>query len=88
MDQNEYNLQLKIAILCGEKNSCGTKINYKSEATSVKKALEINMKKGRNLEAYPCPFCNGWHLGSKKTKEDIDKITEGKDRFFKLLEQK
>ncbi len=76
MDIDEYNLQLKIAYLCGKQNSCGSKINYKSEETANKKALEINNKKGRNLEAYPCPFCNGWHVGSRKTKEDINRIIE------------
>jgi hypothetical protein len=55
-----------ISAISGQEHSCGNKIDYKSEQTATKSADKINTKRGDNkLEAYPCYWCEGWHIGHK-----------------------
>ncbi len=55
-----------VSALSGKDNACGNKIDYKSETTANKSALSINRKRNNNsLEAYPCYWCEGWHIGHK-----------------------
>lgn len=62
-------LHRKAALDSGKDRACTGKIDYKSEATAEKAAIALNKKTERPnfhiLEAYPCPFCNGWHIGRK-----------------------
>jgi len=48
---------------------CGKKIDYKSKETAKRSATRMNEKgRARNpLEAYQCKYCQGWHIGRKKT---------------------
>jgi hypothetical protein len=28
-------------------------------------ALQLRLEEGVDLDPYPCPYCNGWHLASR-----------------------
>lgn len=78
MDEELKQLHINAALKAGEERSCGKKIDYKSEETASKAAVSINKKgKARNeLEPYPCPFCNGWHIGKVMPKDILEKFLE------------
>ena len=58
---------------------CGKKIDYKSEESATRAALSMNAKQREGyheLEAYPCFYCNGWHIGRKMPEEEMMKYIE------------
>jgi hypothetical protein len=69
MDTELMELHKKAALSSGKERACEGKINFKSEETADKAAARLNKKTDRPnfhlLEAYPCPFCEGWHIGRK-----------------------
>lgn len=69
MDAELVELHKKAALSSGKDRACEGKINFKSEETAEKAAARLNKKTDRPnfhlLEAYPCPFCEGWHIGRK-----------------------
>jgi len=69
MDAELIELHKKAALSSGKNRACEGKINFKSEETAEKAASRLNKKTNRPnfhlLEAYPCPFCEGWHIGRK-----------------------
>lgn len=60
----------------GEENSCTSparaKVKY-SEQAAYKAAAKMTAKNtdGKLLEAYPCPFCEFWHIGRAMTFDEI-----------------
>jgi hypothetical protein len=52
-----------VSFLCGKKNSCGNKIDYKSQSSANKASVSFGNKVKREFEAYNCWFCDGWHIG-------------------------
>ena len=47
--------------------SCEKKIRYGRMSTALK-AVDRLAKKGKtHLEAYPCLYCEGFHIGRKRT---------------------
>ena len=67
MDAKTIAWHLDIGRLAGKESACGKKVDYKSEATAEKAAASMNKKSDRVLEAYPCYWCRGWHIGRKMT---------------------
>jgi hypothetical protein len=65
MNENLYQLHLKAGFIIGKEKTCGNKINYTKEEKAVRAAEKMNNKNNtkNTLEAYPCAFCNGWHIG-------------------------
>lgn len=61
----------RAATYYGEQASCGTKIRY-SEASALRAAESMTAKRtdGKQLEAYPCPWCERWHVGRKMSDEE------------------
>jgi hypothetical protein len=59
--------------VCGRDATCGTKVDYKSEATAAKVADKLNAKGNRRnvLEPYPCYFCEGYHIGRKMSEDEL-----------------
>lgn len=80
MDSNIAELHIKAGIKCGIEYTCGKKINYKSEESAIKSADSLNKKINRpnyhELEAYPCAFCGGWHIGRKMTMEELIELSK------------
>jgi hypothetical protein len=56
---------LEAATRSGEARSCGTKIRYGTIAEATTAAYRVTeMNAGsKELEPYPCPWCNGYHVG-------------------------
>ena len=73
MDEKLKELHIKAGKKAGEEKTCGKKIRY-SEKSALKAAEKMNKKPTtRNeLEAYPCAFCEKWHIGRKMTEEYLE----------------
>lgn len=58
--------------LCGRDNSCvyerdgvrKPKIDYRSQQSAARAALDLTIKWGRDMDAYQCWYCRGWHVGN------------------------
>ena len=63
---------LEVGRVSGQERTCGKKVDYKSEETAVKVADKLNARGDRRnlLEAYPCYWCSGWHIGRAMTDAD------------------
>jgi hypothetical protein len=70
MNQDLFDLHLRAGIAYGEEATCGMKIDYKSEESAERSAKAMTVRYGRSLEAYPCAFCGGWHIGRQMTYEE------------------
>ena len=81
MDEDIYNLHLEAGKAIGRDKTCGRKIDYKTEQKAIESATRMNLKPNtRNiLEAYPCAFCHGWHIGRAMTKEELESYIERSD---------
>lgn len=40
------------------------KARFGSEADANRAAFQARLDHGTELVAYPCPYCQGWHLGT------------------------
>jgi hypothetical protein len=78
MEKSLQELHLKIGFIIGAEKTCGSKIDYKTEVSADRAAESMNSKpKTRNiLEAYPCAFCNGWHIGRAMTRSELESYLE------------
>lgn len=70
MEKWEIDMHLAAGKAYGRENTCGRKIDYKSEESAVRAAEALSAKFDRELEAYPCAFCFGWHIGRTMTAEE------------------
>ena len=53
-----------VSMLCGEDNSCGIKIDYRSQPSAEKAAVKVSKKFQKQFDVYQCWFCRGWHVGN------------------------
>ncbi len=67
MSVAEQRMHLLAALVYGRAASCGEKVNYRHEARAVQVAADMTVRRGRELEAYPCYWCAGWHVGRTMT---------------------
>jgi hypothetical protein len=65
MDDSTMAMHLAAGRAYGEEATCGRKVNYKTEASADRGAAAMTAKRtdGKVLEAYPCWWCKGWHIG-------------------------
>ena len=70
MDETEIRMHLRAGEAAGIERTCGTKTDFKSEETATKVAPKVSAKFGHDMEAYPCAFCSGWHVGRTMTVEE------------------
>ena len=79
MDEDIYNLHLKEGISIDKDRTCCNKTNYKSEEKAIDAAEQMNGKPNtRNiLEAYPCAFCQGWHIGRAMARAELESYLDG-----------
>lgn len=68
MDKEIYEKHIEAALIAGVESACGKKVKHPTEDVANKVANSLNVakeKKGeiKRVEAYPCPFCNMWHVG-------------------------
>lgn len=71
MDTYLQELHKKYALRAGKDRSCGNKVDYKSYETANKTALKLSVKFKKEMEAYPCPYCDGWHIGRKLSTDEL-----------------
>lgn len=57
-----------------EYRTCGRKRRFVDVHSALKKAIEINRKKGVSLAVYECPFCHGYHL-TRQCRESLAMTT-------------
>ena len=86
MNEDIYNLHLNAGKAIGKDKTCGRKIDYQTEekaseaANSAKRTLRERMNSKPNtrniLEAYPCDFCQGWHIGRAMTRAELESYIE------------
>lgn len=71
MDEATREMHKRAALFYGRESSCGTKIKY-SEDSAVKAAESMSRKYAgtKVLEAYPCPWCERWHVGRQMTEDE------------------
>lgn len=72
MDNETKLMHLIAGAMYGEDPTCTRtsyskpKIDYAKEETAVKSAEKMSTE-DKNLEAYPCFWCGGWHIGRAMT---------------------
>lgn len=49
---------------------CKSKYRYKDEHEAYAHARKYSIERGTELDYYPCPYCNGWHLTSVTNPEE------------------
>lgn len=70
MQIREIDMHLRAGRYYGKLATCGTKIDYKSEPSATAAAVKMSKKSNRELEAYPCDWCHGWHIGRTMTERE------------------
>lgn len=65
MDAETYKFHIESGRRAGKDRTCGKKVDWKSEERATQTAEKMSLKYDRDMEAYPCAFCNGWHIGGK-----------------------
>lgn len=76
MDQEERIIHLQAGKAYGVDRTCGEKVKYRTEVTAAKVAEKMSLKHSRDLEAYPCFWCNFWHVGRTLTPEERQHFAE------------
>jgi len=58
-------LTVELAYETDEERSCSRKVRHKSGEVAAAVARGMEKKLGREMEAYPCDYCDGWHVGGR-----------------------
>jgi hypothetical protein len=75
MDDAVTRMHLRAGEAYGRGPTCGNKIKYGHEETAVKAASKLTITYTKPLEAYPCFFCQSWHIGRAMTEEERVKFS-------------
>jgi hypothetical protein len=51
-------------VIAGAKGDWQSKIDYRSQPSAERAALQLQRKTGRGFDVYQCWHCRGWHVGS------------------------
>ena len=73
MDEETFQLHINAGLKAGLDKTCGKKIAYPTEDSARRAADEMNAKPTtvKMLEAYPCAFCDKWHVGRMMSPEEL-----------------
>ncbi len=76
MSPELHQLHLEAGKKCGVEHTCGNKIKFSHEELAEKHAKAHNKWEERrhDVEAYPCGFCNHWHVGRIISQVELEKI--------------
>lgn len=72
MTPEEHAMYFRAGEARGRKITCGVKIYHNTEERAREMAKSWGAKQGQDLEAYPCFYCWGWHIGAKLTPKEIE----------------
>jgi hypothetical protein len=81
MDPETHQMHLIAGRRYGREATCGTKINYEFEDIADKAVVAMKNKASKPLEAYPCFWCNGWHIGRKMSEQELREASTGMELF-------
>lgn len=70
MDANEVRLHHAAGRAYGRAATCGRKVDHQTEARAQREAVAASQRYDRDLEAYPCCWCGGWHVGRTMTVDE------------------
>lgn len=76
MTPDEFKMHLLAGEYYGREATCGVKVDYKSEASANKAAVKLTREYQKDLEGYPCFWCNGWHIGRALTEAEKIAFTD------------
>lgn len=65
MTPKEFRFHIAAGRRAGILRTCGSKVDHKNEERAVEAAIRMGAKYKIELTAYPCVFCDGWHIGRK-----------------------
>lgn len=73
MDERIHAAHIAAGRMYGREATCGNKYNHGSEekAASAAAALMRSGKARHTVEAYPCAWCDGWHIGRRMTMDEM-----------------
>jgi hypothetical protein len=65
MDTRIYELHLRAGQICGKEKTCEGKTAFQTEEVAQRASNAHNRweKRRHDVEAYPCAFCEQWHIG-------------------------
>jgi hypothetical protein len=70
MDQATHDMHIRAGTAYGKAATCGQKVDYRTEESADRSAAVMMRKGSKALEAYPCAFCQGWHIGRAMTEAE------------------
>lgn len=73
MEDEKVQLHLAAGEAYGREATCGTKHNHETEGHAAKATASLNRsgKAHHEVEAYPCFWCGGWHVGRKMDEAEL-----------------
>jgi len=71
MNENLTKAHLLAGKEYGQESTCGAKVDYKTERTATEVAAKLSLKFNKKMEAYPCYWCQGWHIGRKMEEKEL-----------------
>ena len=76
MESDVYELHLEVGKMSGESQTCGTKVQHNGIYQAEKAAAAHNQwdKRKHDVQAYPCFFCDHWHVGGIMTIEELKAV--------------
>ena len=78
MDAETREMHLTAGEHYGRKATCGLKVDYKSEESANKAVAAMGAKGSKVMEAYPCFWCDGWHIGREMTETEVTRFSNGR----------
>jgi hypothetical protein len=77
MNEETRAMHLAAGKAYGRGATCGVKVDYTNETSADKAAAAMTAKNAgtKVLEAYPCYWCCGWHIGRAMTEPEMARTT-------------
>jgi hypothetical protein len=79
MSPEEIAMHREAGLAYGREATCGSKVDYKSEDSAMRAARAMTLKHestdGKKIEAYPCAWCSGWHVGREMSAEEKERFS-------------
>lgn len=76
MDDRIRQIHYRAGEAYGREATCGIKVDYRTEESAERARIAMVGKSAKPLEAYPCFWCHGWHLGRAMTPEEWQRFAE------------
>lgn len=71
MNNKEFAMHVNAGTFYGEQATCQySKVDRKSELSAKHQAALESARLKKDMEAYPCAWCDGWHIGRKMTETE------------------